>query len=94
MTKNLKHLLRWGPTYRAAASISTRIPRTFTDLDLTAGTCVSRQAGASITSLASVGASGSIQTWLVMCAVVQIWKDQQKDLLTKQTDLRKRGITS
>lgn len=56
----------------AAASVPTRVSRTFVDLDLTAGTCVSRQTGASVAALVSIGTGGSIETGLMVCTVVQI----------------------
>lgn len=59
-------------THSAAASVTTGVSRAFIDLDLTAGTSVSRQAGASVASLASVGTGGSVKTRLMVCAVVKI----------------------
>lgn len=59
-------------THSAAASVATGVSRAFVDLDLTAGACVSRQTGASVASLASVGTGGSIKTGLMVCTVVQI----------------------
>lgn len=64
-------------THSAAASVATRASRTFVDLDLAAGTGVSGQTGASVAALAGVGAGGSIETGLMVCTVVQIWKHQQ-----------------
>lgn len=61
-------------THRAAASVATGVSRTLADLDLTAGTRVSRQTGTSVAALASVGTGGSVKTRLVVCAVVQICK--------------------
>lgn len=57
-------------THSAAATVATGISRAFVDLDLTAGTCVSRQTGARVAALTSVGAGGSIQARLVVCAVI------------------------
>lgn len=65
-------------THRAAASVATGVSRTLVNLELTAGTCVSRQTGARVAALAGVGTGGSIKTGLMVCTVVQIWKHQQE----------------
>lgn len=62
-------------THSAAASVATRVSRTFIDLDLTAGTRVPRQTGASVAALTGVGTGGSVKTGLMVCTVVQIWKN-------------------
>lgn len=57
-------------TYSAASSVAAGIPGTFVDLDLTTGASESRAAGTGVAALTRVATSGSIQTGLVMCAVV------------------------
>lgn len=64
-------------THSAAASITARVPRTFVDLNLTAGPREPGQTGASVAALARVGTGCSVQTGLVVCAVVQIWREQK-----------------
>lgn len=64
-------------TYSAAPSVAARISGTFVDLDLAAGACESRAAGTGVAALAGVATSGSIQAGLVMCAVVQIWRERK-----------------
>lgn len=64
-------------TYSATPSVAAGITGTFVDLDLTAGASESRAAGTGVTALSSVATSGSIQTGLVMCAVVQIWRERK-----------------
>ena len=71
-------------THSAAASVATGISRAFVDLGLTAGACVPRQTGASVAALAGVGAGGSIKTGLMVCAVVQIWRQSRENILRKQ----------
>lgn len=67
-------------THSAAAPVVTGVSRAFVDLDLAAGACVSRQTGASVASLASVGTRGSIKTRLMVCAVVQIWNVKNNNI--------------
>lgn len=64
-------------TYSAAPSVAAWIPSTFVDLDLAAGASESRAAGTGVAALTSVATSGSIQTGLVMRAVVQIWRERK-----------------
>lgn len=61
--------------YRAASSVAAGVPCAFIDLDLAAGASESRATGTGVAALASIATSGSIQTGLVMCAVVQIWRE-------------------
>lgn len=59
-------------TYSAAAPIATGVSRAFTDLDLTACTCVPGQTRASVAPLASVGTGRSVLAGLMVRTVVQI----------------------
>lgn len=61
-------------THSATSAISARVAGAFVDFDLTAGPSETRSAGAGVTSLAGVGASGAVLTGFVMCAVVKICK--------------------
>lgn len=65
---------RFKHTYSAASPIPAGVSITFVDLDLTAGPSKAGLAGTGVAALASVAASGSIHAWLVMSAVVKIWK--------------------
>lgn len=71
-------------TYSATPSVAAWITGTFVDLDLTAGASESRAAGTGVAALSSVTTSGSIQTGLVMCAVVQIWGEKNKGTCNKR----------
>lgn len=64
--------------YSAAPSVAAWIPGTFVDFNLAAGASESWAAGTGVAALTSVATSGSIQTGLVMCAVVQIWRERMK----------------
>lgn len=59
-------------TYRTTSSILARVGVTFIDLNLTVGSSIARTARASVTSLASIGAGGSVLARLVVSAVVKV----------------------
>lgn len=83
-------------THSAAASVATRISRAFVDLTLTACARVTRQTGASVASLASVGTGGSIKAGLMVCTVVQIWNVRKGATLRNILQFgckTKRGLT-
>lgn len=73
-------------THRAKTSILAWAAVTFAHLKLAVDPSVTRPTGAGVTALTCIHTCGSVHTWLVMCAKIQICFERNSHIFQHQCE--------